>query len=343
MNRYWKRTSGSIVVMALLLVGVLAACASAAAPTAANPCALTSSQTSALVAARSSAAPDPNTTTFVKSTWVIDGAPNKFSRPTVLAQDEQGNLYVVDGGNHWIQKFDCNGQFLMKLGSRGSGEGQFVFHDRGGHFGAVTADRQGHIYVADHNFRIQKFTTDGKFLTHWGSKGSGDGQFGDYINLATDAQGNIYAVDPDNQRVQKFDSNGQFLTKWNTPKCSFFTPRPVDLAVTAQGDVLVVDAQSHCIQKFDSSGNFLSTLGKFSETDLPVGIALDTQGDIYVTDNQIGAIWKFDGTGNLLATWNSADSDYGQFDAPGGIVVDGQGNVYVVEVAGERIRKFQQP
>jgi hypothetical protein len=39
-------------------------------------------------------------------------------------------------------------------------------------------DSEGNLYIADQfNFRIQKFTSDGTFITKWGSEGEGDGQF----------------------------------------------------------------------------------------------------------------------------------------------------------------------
>jgi hypothetical protein len=39
-------------------------------------------------------------------------------------------------------------------------------------------DGNGNVFVADPgNYRVQKFTNNGTFLTTWGSMGSGDGQF----------------------------------------------------------------------------------------------------------------------------------------------------------------------
>ena len=39
-------------------------------------------------------------------------------------------------------------------------------------------DSTGNVYVADTwNYRVQKFTSNGAFITKWGSEGSGDGQF----------------------------------------------------------------------------------------------------------------------------------------------------------------------
>src|SRR6185437_12894000 len=57
----------------------------------------------------------------------------------------------------------------------------------------------------------------GKFITKWGSPGSGDGQFNSPTGIRTDSAGNVYVADFDNNRVQKFDSNGKFITKWGIP------------------------------------------------------------------------------------------------------------------------------
>jgi tripartite motif-containing protein 71 len=125
-----------------------------------------------------------------------------------------------------------------------------------------------------------------------GKRGSGKGQFGDYIGLAVDGEGNVYAADHLNQRIQKYDGDGKLLAIWNTPKCNFFTPRPVELAIDSQDNVYATDAKNHCIMKFDRDGNFISTIGDFSETDLPTGITVDKEGNIYITDDQYENVKK---------------------------------------------------
>jgi hypothetical protein len=77
----------------------------------------------------------------------------------------------------------------------------------------VAWDKAGNIYVADgigNNNRVAKFDKDGKFITHWGSTGQGDGQFRGVKALAVAANGDVYVADTGNQRIQVFDGDGKF-------------------------------------------------------------------------------------------------------------------------------------
>ena len=53
---------------------------------------------------------------------------------------------------------------------------------------------------------IQEFTSQGEFITKWGSAGTGNGQFIDPFGIAFDSSGNVYVADQVNQRIQKFTS-----------------------------------------------------------------------------------------------------------------------------------------
>jgi len=69
----------------------------------------------------------------------------------------------------------------------------------------VAVDSAGNVYLSDNiNHRIQKFTSEGVFITKWGSNGTGDGQFNNPTGVAVDSVGNIYVVDRNNHRTQKF-------------------------------------------------------------------------------------------------------------------------------------------
>jgi subtilase family serine protease len=165
--------------------------------------------------------------------------------PLGVAVDTAGNVYVADTGNSRIQKFDSDGNFLLKWGAEGTGDGYFLEPYR------VAVDAAGHVYVADTgNNRIQKFDAEGNFLGKWGSPGSDDGQFNFPTSLGIEVGGNVYVADANNHRIQKFDAGGNFILKWGsegTAPGEFFYPRGV---ATRPGGILYVSDQTGRIQKF---------------------------------------------------------------------------------------------
>src|SRR5262249_14100433 len=62
---------------------------------------------------------------FVRSFGEPIVSPIQFSRPTDVALDSFGNIYVVDSGHRQIRKFGPDGTQLTKFGEAGQGPGQF--------------------------------------------------------------------------------------------------------------------------------------------------------------------------------------------------------------------------
>ena len=273
--------------------------------------------------------------------WGSSGSGDgQFNGPAAVAVDSSGNVYVGDPGNSRIQKFDSNGNYLTKWGNYGSGDGQFRTDYGGGPWG-IAVDSGGNVYVGsfysyggnaiDH--RIQKFDSNGNFITKWGVRGSGNGQFNNPSGVAVDSSGNVYVADYWNFRIQKFDSNGNFITKWG----SFEYTQGV--AVDSGGNVYVSNFYSGRILKFDSNGNFI--WGRYAFP-YPGLVAVDSGGNVYVSNFYSGQILKFDSNGNVLKTLGSYGSGDGQFNGPIGVAVDSSGNVYVSDYYNRRIQKFAQ-
>jgi DNA-binding beta-propeller fold protein YncE len=120
--------------------------------------------------------------------------------------------------------------------------------------------------VADfENHRVQKFDRTGAFLTQWGTRGAGDGQFVDPFGVAIDPAGHVFVTDYGNHRVQKFTSTGSYLTQWGTAGNGDGQFRgPVGVAIDAAGNIFVADSGNHRIQKFapDDTPTITTTWGR---------------------------------------------------------------------------------
>jgi len=142
---------------------------------------------------------------------------SSFSRPTDVAWDRAGNIYVADGigTNNRVAKFDRDGRFIKHWGSTGAGQGQFAGVK------AIAIDTQGNVYAADSgNKRIQVFDAEGTFKSEFGNVGTplamcltrGSTQYL-YISHAGDEDGMddaaIYKVRLDGTVLGRFGAAGK--------------------------------------------------------------------------------------------------------------------------------------
>jgi DNA-binding beta-propeller fold protein YncE len=88
-------------------------------------------------------------------------AQDVFDRPTDVAWDAQGNIFVADGlGNARIAKFNKDDVFVKSWGQKGTASGQFA------NVRSIAVDAQGNVYAADGgNGRVQVFDNNGTFKT----------------------------------------------------------------------------------------------------------------------------------------------------------------------------------
>src|SRR5262245_4707733 len=92
----------------------------------------------------------------------LDPAPNYiFNRPTDVAFDAQGNIFVADGYvNSRVVKYDKNGRFVKQAGHRGSGPGELTLAH------AIAVDAKGTVYVGSRSDRrIVVFDNDLNYKT----------------------------------------------------------------------------------------------------------------------------------------------------------------------------------
>jgi DNA-binding beta-propeller fold protein YncE len=154
----------------------------------------------------------------------VGAATDLFNRPTDVAFDAAGNIYVADGvGNQRVAKFDKNGVFVKSWGSKGAEPGQFGTSAR-----AIAVDAQGNVYVADSgNKRIQVFDGNGTFKTQIAGVGSpqalcitpGPNQvlYASNSNPPNDIDvaGEIYKLKLDGTVIGKFGKAGRTAKEFN--------------------------------------------------------------------------------------------------------------------------------
>ena len=131
--------------------------------------------------------------TFSHTLWKQDSGKGQFNYPRGIACDSTGKVYVADTDNNCIQVFTAEGKFLRMFSSRGFLRGLDWPH-------SVAVDTSGMVYVGEGGG--QRFTSEGQFVTSFGRKGEGPGEFKCPRGLAVDNSGVVYVCD--NNRVQVF-------------------------------------------------------------------------------------------------------------------------------------------
>lgn len=208
-------------------------------------------------------------TTFAGSSQgFADGsaAVARFSTPAGVATDAAGNVYVADYYNNKIRKITSAGVVSTLAGSTqgytdGTGAAAQFYNPSG-----VALDATGNVYVADYNNnRIRKITPAGVVSTFAGAGpaiGSLDGigtvaMFYYPNGVATDAVGNVYVADFNNNKIRKI------------------TPEAVVTTFAGTGSSGATDG--------------IGTLARFK---YPTGVATDAAGNVYVSDTSNNKIRK---------------------------------------------------
>lgn len=266
------------------------------------------------------------------SSFAGDGGPAlgaQFNKPSGMALDKSGSLYIADAANHRIRKITQAGTVSTVAGSglQGfSGDGGSALAASLNQPSSIAFDSTGNLYVADAgNNRIRKIDTSGAITTVAGNgmagyAGDGGPAVSARLNfpagIAADKSGNIFIADTYNNRVRYVESSSGHISN-----------------VAGNG-------------YFGYLGDGIGA--GYAQMKHPLGVALDTSGNIYITDTgnncvrQVrsnGFIYTIAGTGGSFGFMGDGGAATDALlDQPATTMVDQAGNLYIADAGNNRVR-----
>jgi hypothetical protein len=255
----------------------------------------------------------------------------RTSFPGRIALDSRGTLYVVDGYNDHVMKYDRAGNYIgdikvedaaavgvapdgrVYIGANGESPWVGIYEgDRlVGYLGAgpgefksvrdIAVDEQtSEVYVVD-SIRnvVSVYTATGQHLR-------------DIVGLsypqAVDVEGSeVYIVDAPvvvdptsgsnttSARVSVYDSSGQLLRSFEDFLAfGGHMVRPQDITVTSEGYILIPEAIAQAVLVYDSLGNYIGEIKSTSESlYIPRSTAFGADRRLYVSSNMTKSVLIF--------------------------------------------------
>lgn len=224
---------------------------------------------------------------------------------------------------------------VCRIRSWGDGEGPsqlgFVY--------GVAADQEGFVYASSGS-RVVKFTSDGEFVSEWGTLGTGSGE----LNLATGLAvvgDHLFVIDYGNYRVQKFTLDGQFVLSFGSYG---FEPGQFSgsygIAGSPSGQVYVTDV-NNAIQWFEQDGRYGGSISDRSSTDSPysAGIAFQNENRFYVIDTYSYQVSVYE-RGEFARAFGSLGTLDGRLRESFYIAIGPKDRVFVADAGNNRVQVF---
>ena len=244
----------------------------------------------------------------------------QLERPSGVAVDSSGNLFIADLINNRIRKVDTSGNISTVAGTSTagwSGDGGPATSAQLNFPHGVAVDSSGNLFIADSgNHRIRKVDTSGDISTVAGTSTqgfSGDGgpatsaRLSEPMGVTVDSSGDLFIADMSNQRIRKVDTSGNISTVTGDgtfafggdggPATSAQMWNPIGVAVDSSGNLFIADTSNHRIRKVDTSGNISTVAGTGTQgssgdggpaTDArlfaPHDVAFDSSGNLLIAD-----------------------------------------------------------
>lgn len=204
-----------------------------------------------------------------------------------LKVDSDGNFWITDNADNFVQKFSGDGELLMTLGQRGVA-GDNSATDAFDGPADVTIAPNGDVYIADgyRNARVVQFSSDGEFVRILGGvQGDAPGEFNLPHAVELDSAGRLIVADAQNGRLQVFDPAGNVVDEWTD-----FPAVPRGAMYITSDDTLYVshvDSESVTIMRDGEVVDTITGLGG-----RPHGVTVGADGSVYVANTSNRTVKK---------------------------------------------------
>ncbi len=256
----------------------------------------------------------------------------KLDRPSDVAVDNLGNIYIADRDHHKVLKVDHATQFVTTVAGTGTqgynGDNRTATSARLDKPVGLAFDAAGNLYISESgNERVRRVDKDTGNITTYAGTGSsgynGDGiqatqaHLNDPYHISFDQSGNLYIADSSNNRVRRVGTGGIILTVAGTGHAGY------------NGD---------------------NRLAIFAELNKPLAAVTDGSGNLYIADNEnqrvrlvrAGTITTYAGTGDYGSSGDGRPATSAQLKGPNNIGLDAAGNVYIVDGDANKIRQVNK-
>ncbi len=319
----------------------------------------------------------PQVTTLAGSTNGFadgSGAAAKFSTPSDVALEPNGDLLVADLWNYRIRRITPAGVVTTYAGSGVSEttdgpllSARFKSPIRLAHYSG------GNLFVLELNDAVRRIASDtvttyaGTGLSGYEDGPAGSAQFSSPSGLIIDPRGNVFVSDSENNCIRRIAVDGSVTTVAGTLNPGFMdgygtTARfnsPAGLALDAAGNLYIADMGNHAIRKLTPQGLVVTVAGNGSygyfdgngreaRFNTPLDVEVGPDGQIYVADFQnhrirmigpSGAVSTLAGRG--VKGSKNGEASLAQFYFPGAIALAPDGVLYVSDNGNHLIRKIQ--
>jgi sugar lactone lactonase YvrE len=252
-----------------------------------------------------------------------------LDRPSSVAVDSAGNVYIADTDNSQIRKVDAKGIISLYAGT------------------------------GDYDSFGEKIpATLAKFRTPYSISVDPSGN----LYIADAASHTVRRIDPATGLITTVaGTGGPGFSGDNGPAASAVLAYPYGVFADVKGQVWIADTGNHRIRRVGTDGIIRTIVGTSqtypiqdglkadqSAISAPVSVAVDGTGVIYIADgdNDVrvrkvgldGILTTLAGTGDRGFSGDGGPAAKAQLNEPAGLAIDGNGNVYVSDNLNRRVR-----